>query len=352
MLPAVSRVHLEAMTGPMGIWQHAAGTRPNPAFGVCTDDVSRALLVDLRHATVLGWPAVATSAWRSLRFLGEAFDPTWRRFRNFRGSDGGWSRADPGEDTQGRAVLALAHALSAREDPAFAAAARDLLAIALAGVRRLRAVRAVASTGLACVTALDTLEPSDPLRADAERVLGLMHGLLRWAFATPMGPRRDHAWPWAEPVLTYENALVPRALIIVGRHSGDRRVVLQGLETLDWLIAIQTTADGLFSPIGNDGWWPRDGRRARFDQQPTEAAALILACDAALDETGEKGYGVAARAAYGWFLGANEPGLPLAEPITGGCRDGLGRSSVNGNQGAESTLAWLMSLEVIRAMGE
>jgi hypothetical protein len=350
-LPPVSRIHVEAMTGPLGIWQHATGTSPNPDFGVCTDDVARALLVDLRHAEVLGWAAVATSAWTSLRFLGEAFDPAWRRFRNFRGSDGGWTRSDPTEDTQGRAVLALAHALGVREDPAFAKVAHDLMAIALPAVRRLRAVRGIASAALACITTLELVEPSDPLRADAERVLGLTHGLLRWAFATPMGPRRDRAWPWAEPVLTYENALVPRALIVVGRHRGDRRLALQGFETLDWLIATQTTPDGRFSPVGNDGWWLQGGRRARFDQQPVEAAAMILACDAALDATGEPRYRAAADAAYGWFLGANEAGLVLADTATGGCRDGLGRTSVNENQGAESTLSWLMALEVMRAMG-
>jgi hypothetical protein len=350
-VPPVSRLHLEAMTGPLGIWQHAAGTSPNPAFGVCTDDVARALLVDLRHAEALGWEAVSASAWTSLRFLGEAFDPAWRRFRNFRGSDGGWARSDPTEDTQGRAVLALAHALGVRADPAFAAVAHDLLSIALPGLRRLRAVRAIASAALACITTLEAVAPADPLRGDAERVLGLTHGLLRWAFATPMGPRRDRAWPWAEPVLTYENALIPRALIVVGRYRGDRRLALQGFETLDWLITTQTTPDGRFSPVGNNGWWPQGGRRARFDQQPVEAAAMILACEAALDATGEPRYRAAAEAAYGWFLGANDSSLVLADTATGGCRDGLGRGSVNENQGAESTLSWLMALEVMRSMG-
>jgi hypothetical protein len=346
----VVRDHLEAMTGPLGIWQHATYDAPNPAFGVCTDDVARALLVDLSHAETLGWSAVATSAWRSLRFLGEAFDPAWQRFRNFRGADGGWARSEPTEDTQGRALLALATSLRVRDDEGFAAGARDLLELALPGVRRLRAIRAISSSSLACIRALDSLESVDRLRGDAERVLGLTHGLLRWAFATPMGPRRDPAWPWPEPILTYEAALVPRALIIVGRYRSDRRLVIQGLDTLDWLIESQTTPDGHLSPIGNAGWWPSSGRRAGLDQQPIEAAALVLACDAALDATGNPKYLATANAAYAWFLGANDAGIALADPLTGGCRDGLGRDRVNENQGAESTLAWLMALETMRSM--
>lgn len=237
-----------------------------------------------------------------------------------------------------------------QEDPAFAAGAHDLLEMALPGVRRLRALRAISSNGLACVTALETLELVDPLRAEVERILGLTHGLLRWAFAVPMGPRRDPAWPWPEPVLTYESALVARALIVVGRHRSDRRLVVQGLETLDWLIATGTTPRERFSPVGNAGWWRSGGSRAEFDQQPTEAASLILACEAALDATSDQRYLVAADAAYAWFLGDNDTSLALADPATGGCRDGLGRDEVNENQGAESTLAWLLALETMRTM--
>jgi hypothetical protein len=347
--PAV-RHHLEAMTGPLGIWQHALGTEPDRTYGVCTDDVARALLVDLRHAKVLGWQAVAADAWRSLRFLGDAFDPAWRRFRNYRGEDGAWARTRPAEDTQGRAMLALAEAVAVADDPAYAARARELLALALPGMRSLRALRAIASAALACVVALDGLGAADPLRREVERELEPLHGLLRWAFATPLGPRRDPAWPWPEPVLTYENALVPRALIVVGGHRGDRQLVLQGLRTLDWLLATQVGPGGVFEPVGNLGWWPQGGARARFEQQPIEAAATIVACAAAVGSTGDRRYRDAAESAYGWFLGANTIGVAVAEPATGGCHDGLGPDRVNRNQGAESTLAWLISLETIRAL--
>ena len=344
----VSRAHLATITGPLGIWQHAIGPVPDPAFGYCTDDVARALLVDLAHAPELGWGAVEESAWRSLRFLGAAFDPAERRFRNFRGADKGWSRADPSEDCQGRAMLTLGIALGQDVDPHLSGRARDLFAAALPGTRRLTALRAIASSSLGCVAALDRGSLGDELHAATESALERLAGLLRQAFATTGNHGSD--WPWPEPVLTYENALLPRALIVAGHRLDDAALERRGLEVLDWLIAVQEADDGAFSPIGNDGWWRRDGPRSRFDQQPIEATTMILACEAALSVSPEPRYREAAERAYGWFLGDNDVGLPVAIPGSGGCHDGLEPRRVNLNQGAESTLMWLTALEHMRMM--
>ena len=151
-------------------------------------------------------------------------------------------------------------------------------------------------------------------------------------------------------MLTYENALLPQALIVAGRRLGDARLERRGLEALDWLIAVQVADDGSFSPIGNDGWWRRGGRRSHFDQQPIEATAMILACEAALTVSSELRYREAAERAYGWFLGDNDVGLPVAIPASGACQDGLEPHGVNLNQGAESTLMWLTALEHMRAL--
>jgi hypothetical protein len=117
---------------------------------------------------------------------------------------------------------------------------------------------------------------------------------------------------------------------------------------LDWLIELQTTPRGTFSPIGNRGWLPRDGARARYDQQPIEATTLLLAASAALAATGRPRYRTAMEMAYAWFLGANDLGVPVAVPERGACFDGLTPGGVNENQGAESTLMWLVALEEIR----
>jgi hypothetical protein len=336
------------MTGPLGIWQHAVGPVPDHAFGYCTDDVARALLVDLAHAPEVGWGAVEESAWRSLRFLGAALDPADQRFRNFRGADKGWAMGKPSEDSQGRALLTLGIALGQDVDPHLGNRARDLFAAALPGVDRLRALRAMASSSLGCVAALDSGALDGSLQAGTESALARLVALLRDAFAVTGDHGSD--WPWPEPVLTYENALLPRALIVASRRLGDARLERHGLETLDWLIAVQTGDEGVFSPIGNDGWWPRDGRRSQFDQQPIEATAMILACEAALTVSSEPRYREAAERAYGWFLGDNDVGLPVAIPASGACQDGLEPHGVNLNQGAESTLMWLTALEHMRTL--
>jgi hypothetical protein len=344
----VSRAHLAAIIGPLGIWQHAVGPVPDHGFGYCTDDVARALLVDLAHARELGWGAVEESAWRSLRFLGAAFDPAEGRFRNFRGADKGWSRSNPSEDSQGRALLTLGVAQGQDFDPPLGDRARDLFSAALPGTLRLRALRAIASSSLGCVAALDSGALDETLHAETEIALARLGAQLRHAFATTGDHGSD--WPWPDPVLTYENALLPRALVVAGHRLRDAGLERRGLEVLDWLIAVQVADDGAFSPIGNDGWWRRGGPRAHFDQQPIEATAMILACEAAMTVSSEPRYREAAERAYGWFLGDNDVGLPVAIPGSGSCQDGLEPHGVNRNQGAESTLMWLTALEHMRTL--
>jgi hypothetical protein len=158
------------------------------------------------------------------------------------------------------------------------------------------------------------------------------------------------SWPYPEPVVTYESALLPRAMIVGGGWIGDGAMVGGGLAVLDWLVRNTTTPDGHLSPIGNRGWWPSGGPRARFDQQPLEASALLQAAHAALVATGDPTYLVVAERAFSWFLGSNDLQLVVADPDRGGCRDGLGADGCNGNQGAESTLAWLIAVERMRAI--
>ena len=162
---------------------------------------------------------------------------------------------------------------------------------------------------------------------------------------------RAATWPWPEPSLTYENALPVRALIVGGRRLGSQPMVEAGLDALDWLIAAQTAPDGHLSPIGN-GWWPADGDKSRFDQQPIEATALLLAAESAFEVTGHERYRAAMERAYAWFLGGNDLGLDVADPVHGAGFDGLTPGGVNTNQGAESTLMWLIALEHVRAIRE
>ena len=335
----VSREHLDALTGPFGIMQHAILSRPDPAHGSCTDDVSRALEVDLLHGRTLGWSEVSERAWQNVRFLRDAFDPSVGTFRNFRRADGSWIDDAASEDSQGRAMLALGTVVGTSPDGRMVALAASLFTDALPEAVRVTAMRAQASILLGCDAAI-RVDPTDA----TDRAYRMLARRLHSAFTTFA---TDDAWPWPEPILTYENGLPPRALIVAGRWLGSTPMIETGRRSLDWLIDIQTNDAGGFSPIGN-GWWPRGGERSRFDQQPIEATALLLAAEAAFDESGDERYAAAMERCYAWFLGGNDVGLPVADPARGAGFDGLEADRVNQNQGAESTLMWLVALEHIR----
>ena len=341
MLPLhpVNRGHLDALSDAIGVMQHAIGSRPDPAHGYCTDDVARALQVDLLHQRSLGWSAVSETAWRNVRFLANALDHSTRRFRNFRRADGTWLEATGSEDSQGRAMLALAETMVLAPDGRLAVTAERLFFEALPATPGLRALRARSSLLLACHVA----QQASPSR-DAALAFRALAGRLRSTF----GSSPPSEWPWPEQRLTYENALPVRALLVAGRFLGSRQTIEAGLQLVDWLVAAQTAPAGHLSPVGN-GWWSRGGPRSQFDQQPIEATALLLAAETALELTDDPAYGVAIELAYGWFLGANDRGLAVAAPERGASHDGLTATGVNANQGAESTLMWLMALEHVRA---
>ncbi len=330
------------MTGPLGIWQHAIGVVPDESFGTCSDDVARALTVDLLHRHTLSWEVVAPSARLSMAYLTAALDPATGTFRNFRGADGAWLDGEGSQDTQGRALLALGSVGRDAPEVAMRLEAQSLLAAALPGANHLTSPRAVASAILGCAAAL-----SSGMFGETERTFALLVRRLRQAFSEL---DLDGDWPWPEETLTYENALLPHALIVAGTRLGDMRLRSVGLHVLDWLIEVQTSRRGIFTPIGNDGWWTRGGQRSQFDQQPIEATATILAAAVAHAATQDAGYRRSAEAAYGWFLGDNDAGLVVADVNIGGCADGLSQDHVSANQGAESTLMWLTALETMRQL--
>jgi hypothetical protein len=337
-LHPVRREHLEVISDATGIMQHAIATRPDPAHGYCTDDVARALRVDLLHQRELGWAAVSASARRNVAFLAAALVPATGRFRNFRAADGSWLDEGGSEDCQGRAIHALGETVLLASDAGMVATASLLLGRALPAARELIAVRARSSALLGCVAAV-----RGGMEGDAPSTLTLLAARLDAAFRASTDP----AWPWPEAILTYENGLPVQALIAAGVHLGDGRMVDGGLRTLDWLVASQTAPSGHLSPIGN-GWWRRNGARSQFDQQPIEAGALLLAAHAAFAATGQSRYRDAMDVAYGWVLGANDRGVAVASPGDGACFDALTPAGVNANQGAESTLVWLLALEHVR----
>jgi len=235
---------------------------------------------------------------------------------------------------------ALGDTIAAAPDRELVDAAAALFDRALPAARELAWPRAEASVVLGCAAILGSRSGGLPAFT-----LTLLATRLHERFV------RDATldWPWPDAVVTYENALIPRALIVAGRILESEPMVDQGLRTLDWLVDAQTAPDGHLSPIGN-GWWHRGGEKSQFDQQPIEATALLLAAEAARSLTGSLRYEAAMERSYAWFLGANDLGLYVADPATGGGCDGLTPTGINTNQGAESTMMWLIAAEHVRAL--
>ncbi|MDP6047560.1 MAG: glycosyl transferase family 1, partial [Phycisphaerae bacterium] len=160
----------------------------------------------------------------------------------------------------------------------------------------------------------------------------------------------DDEWPWCENVVSYANAKLPHALLMCGKWMGRNDWIDIAKRALQWLLDIQTNDDGMLSVIGSNGWYVRGGEKARFDQQAIEAHALVDACIEAYHVTREPHWLDGARKAFNWFLGENDLRTPVYDFTTSGCRDGLHPDRVNENQGAESTLAWLLSLLMMHDM--
>jgi hypothetical protein len=364
-LHGINRRHLEAMTGELGILQHASGSVPNRVHGYCVDDVARTIEVDLLHARALGWPAVADDTERSVAFLEAAFNQGTGRFRNFRAIDGSWLDEPGSNDSNGRAMLALGQVIHDSPEAGVAERARGLFDRALPKAARMTSPRAQASIVLACLAA--TSGPGATAAAEAAvagaetrsatrrqiPIRELDATVVMRTLATDLHARVQSfarpGWPWPEPILTYENALVPRAMIAAAERLGARAMLSIGLHVLDWLIEVQTAEAGHLSPLGN-GWWEHGGTKSQFDQQPIEPTSLLLAAEAAFRATGKDRYLAAMERAYAWFLGRNDLGVPIAVPARGACRDGLTSAGPNMNEGAESTLMWLIAVEHIRAL--
>jgi glycosyltransferase involved in cell wall biosynthesis len=322
--------HLLDLSDSIGVFEHAKRTAVRRGHGYCTDDVARALIVLMREPERR--PRLERLVETCLTFLEHAQLPDGR-FHNRRSPSGVWLDTHGSDDATGRALWAAGEAAASATTREQRARARRLLE-AGAGFRS-RWPRANAFAVLGAV-ALLAAAPSRPAA----------HALLGAAAARLGRVSRDRAWPWPEPRLTYANAALADARIAAGGELGDDRLLDEGLELLDWLVAVETRGSH-FSFTPADGWAPGEARPG-FDQQPIEAGAMADACARAFDATGDPIWADRVELAAAWFLGRNDVGVPLLDTRTGGCRDGLERDGVNENEGAESTIALISALQQAR----
>jgi glycosyltransferase involved in cell wall biosynthesis len=345
-LPELNLNHVNALTDDTGILQHAIFTIPNRAEGYTTDDNARALICTVLLEQ-LGKAGSANPDWpfRYLAFLEHAFNPEKKRFRNFLGYDHRWMEDQGSEDSHGRALWALGSLLARSTNDGLRGAAGRLFEFSLPAVIEFYSPRACAYALLGIQEYLTSYSGD----RDAQRV---RFALARRLLDMYESIRRPD-WKWFENILAYGNARLPQAMLLVGSGCSDQRMVSAGLEALDWLLETQRCQiNGHFVPIGSQGFYRQGGEKARFDQQPIEAAGAVSACLQAYRVTGDSRWHGEAWLAFNWFLGDNDLQLPLYDSITGGCRDGLHPDRANQNQGAESTLSFLMALLEMRSLPE
>ena len=340
-LPELKLSHLSRMTDSTGIFQHAILTVPNFSEGYCTDDNARAFILAVLLSELGEEPErVRTLATTYAAFLHHAFDLRVKRFHNHMSFDRRWLDEQGSEDCQGRALWALGVGVGRSPYRSFQIMAGQLFALALPALTEFTSPRAWAFGLIGIHEYLRRLSGDSLVNQTRETLTSRLMEL----FERTAQPD----WRWFQEDLTYDNAKLPHALILSGRATGQQAVLERGLQALRWLTELQISEKGHFRPIGTNGFYRRGGMRANFDQQPIEAQAMVSACLEAYRATSDLWWYEQAQRAFDWFIGWNDLGLELCSPKTGGCRDGLHVDRVNRNQGAESTLAFLLSLGEMR----
>jgi len=340
-LPRWRLDHLLQMSDSTGLLQHARHTLPNYADGYCTDDNARALLFAMRLEEMeLEMPKMQQASSRYAAFLNAAFDLQRLRFRNFLDYDRRWLEEVGSEDCFGRSICALGACIGRSKQRSLQSWAMKPFHSALAVSEELTAPRAWAGTLIGIHEYLRRLGGDRSVNKIRETLTNRLIDLFE-----------HHAcddWLWFEESLTYDNARLPQALILSGRNNAKALEI--GLRSLRWLANIQQAPQGHFRPIGSNGFFRRGQKRAEFDQQPIEALAMVNASADAYRVTEDSFWIDQAWLAFEWFLGRNDLGLEMYDGSTGGCYDGLHEDRVNENQGAESTLSFLLSLAEMKQL--
>jgi len=346
-LPAIKLDHLFRMTDHTGMVEHAVFVVPNYPEGYTTDDNARALIVTtlLEELGVRVPPGSVDLASRYMAFLWHAFDPSTKRFRNCLSYECNWQEPEGSEDSHGRALWGLGTVLGRSKIAGLRGAAGRLFELAIPAAVEFGSPRACAFALLGLQEYLDSF-PGD------RAALGASDALANRLMNSYRSNRSDD-WKWFESGLAYSNARLPQALMRAGVRAANEEMISAGLEALDWLVTIQRCeVKGHFVPIGSQGFHSKTTEKARFDQQPVEACANVAACLQAYRATGKGRWRKEAWTAFNWFLGDNDLQIALYDPATGGCRDGLHPDRANENQGAESTLSFLMALLEMRKLEE
>ncbi|MCK5473698.1 MAG: hypothetical protein KAI59_06660, partial [Planctomycetes bacterium] len=335
-VPEPSLKHIEKLTDDTGMYQHAKFTIPDSFHGYCTDDNARAVIAMVKYYAQYPQPSVRKLFDTYLSFVlhSQNSDGTIRNFMNF---DRTWQEPEPFNDALGRVLWAFGTVVAKPPSPSHLSIIKDCFDKSVIHVAR-QSPRGMAYS---------ILGMSDYLRqfggaSEIKRQLALAADKLVALYEKNSHPD----WQWFEDIMAYDNAVLPHALFAAYLTLKDERYLEVAEKTCEFLL--ETTFNSRhFSFIGCKGWYRRGKTKANFDQQPLEAASTVMMLSAAYQATQDKKFAALQRRAFDWFLGENDLQIPLYDFRSKGCNDGLSADGVNVNQGAESTLSFMLSLLTI-----
>ncbi|MCF6404432.1 glycosyltransferase [Chitinophaga filiformis] len=339
-LPAFNPDHVLNMTDGTGIIQHALRNIPNRKEGYCTDDNSRALLLTVlawkqnRHPEMLKLMSVYLSFIHYMQ-MEDGYFHNFMLYNKHIVIDGS------SEDAYGRTIMALGYLIADGPSPLTIKTAEDIFLKAAPHMDNLISLRGIANSLIGLCMFIGSQHPLDGHMNRAVQLADkLVHEYRRYS---------DKHWCWFEEVLTYDNAMIPLALLHAYGLARQEEYLQIALESISFLES-KVFVDGVLHPVGNNGWCSKGGTTALFDQQPLDAMAMVLFYQQAFYITGDKKFLTRGIRSWQWFMGDNALKLPLYDKDTGGCSDGLQPDRVNENQGAESTIAFWIAYFAVSEM--
>ncbi len=341
LLPKFSLDHIKRLTDDTGIVQHAVYGIPNLKEGYCLDDVSRALIMALmsyrqnKNKTAFDLLPIYLSFIHYMQTKSG-----W--FRNFLSFDRKFLDSEGSEDSFGRTIWALGYIIKHSPNHSYYQFAKDIFFKSVSRFDDLEHLRGVANTLIGICYYLRTNPHDQELFGKLDNLTGKLINSYQ--------KHNSDGWRWFEDTISYDNGILPLALFHSVDITQDARVLKIAKESTAFLESL-TLPKGHLSPIGSEGWLKKDGKPALFAQQSIDVMAIILLFFQAFSTTKERHYVEKMYQSYMWYLGENELRLPLYDYETKGCCDGLDEHGVNHNQGAESTLSYLIShLTVLKAL--
>lgn len=332
LLP-IKLTHLETLTDDVGIIQHAKFSMADRKTGYTTDDNARALVVVTKHYNMYLDQKSLNLINTYLSFI-YYMQKSNGRFHNLLGYERNFLDNEGSDDCFGRCIWAIGYLLSSElvyEN--IKAAAKHIFDLAYPQIEKVNSLRGIAL----CLQGLYYYLKTEKDQKVIETGKKIADKMVENYIAT-----KEKNWKWFENIITYENAKLPLGLLFAYEITQDNKYFEIAMESLEFLIEL-TIIDNRFIPIGNHGWYIKGGRRAYYDQQPVEAAAMIELLKKAEKLTGNEEFGNFALIVFDWFLGRNTKGEMMYDPVTGGCYDGLTKNGPNRNQGAESTISYLLA---------